>query len=503
MQNFKNLLLLSIFSSIFILSNCGEDNEDPAADQTINNGNAEGDSTIVLDLDGDGVLDTDDACSDTPSGEVVDDNGCPITDTVTETSLQQENFSEFSISLSGSPHPLAGIANGAYTKPHSPYGMAPFIDFVVNTDNTIDVLWRDVSNNKFISKISLETKSLVEEINIPTKINNQQRFLGFESLGNDRYIIGYSKDNEFGDVDAEAWYTAFDKTGTELFSTRLWGEEKQTNAWSKGQPSEAGSALIRYSEENDFIVIYLAHTMPWDDDGYRHQAGWLGFLDGNTGEILENTSRTNRIGLTRDWFFSHNFDQRGIISSQNTFYSLSHGDTYPRALGIDVWSHINGHEYGFDYYEIKNGSLGANKTLTTTGDLTELSNGNVAIVYSTEDDRQARDLKISVIDMNEPKIEHEVWLTSLDQQYVGWGSKVIQYDEEHILVGWNTFDNNQGTGSHFILTRLDGTLTTEAYSLEKSVLYPAQSFKKSADGKSIIFVSEEDGELKVHVIDIN
>ena len=22
----------------------------------------------------------------------------------------------------------------------------------------------------------------------------------------------------------------------------------------------------------------------------RHQAGWLGFLDGNTGEILENTS---------------------------------------------------------------------------------------------------------------------------------------------------------------------------------------------------------------------
>ena len=107
--------------------------------------------------------------------------------------------------------------------------MAPFIDFVVNTDNTIDVLWRDVSNNKFISKISLETKSLVEEINIPTKINNQQRFLGFESLGNDKYIIGYSKDNEFGDVDAEAWYTAFDKTGTELFSTRLWGEEKQTN----------------------------------------------------------------------------------------------------------------------------------------------------------------------------------------------------------------------------------------------------------------------------------
>ncbi len=182
---------------------------------------------------------------------------------------------------------------------------------------------------------------------------------------------------------------------------------------------------------------------------------------------------------------------------------MAHGDAYPRALGIDVWSHINGFEYGFDYYEIKNGSLGQNKTLTTTGDLTELSNGSVAIVYSTEDDRQARDLKISVIDMNEPKIEHEVWLTSLDQQYVGWGSKVIQYDEEHILVGWNTFDNNQGIGSHFILTRLDGTLTTEAHSLEKSVLYPAQSFKKSADGKSIIFVSEEDGELKVHVIDIN
>lgn len=421
---------------------------------------------------------------------------------VTEKSLQQETFSEFSIEVNGSPVPISEIVKGAYTAPRSSYGMTPYIDFVVNTDNTIDVLWLDDSGNKSLSKISLDTKSLVEEIPIPSKINNNKRFLGFESLGNDNYIIGYSKDNSFGDEDAEAWYTAFDKTGTELFSTRLWGEDNLDDVNSKGKPSASGSGIIKYNKENNFIAIYLSHTMKWDDD-VRHQAGWLGFLNGSSGEILKKAGG-DIIGS--GWYSSHNFDQRGIISSNNSFYALAHGDAFPRALGISNWSHLTGQGSDFNYYDIKNGSTGNNETLTTTGDLTELSDGNVAVVYSTEDARNKRDLRISIISgmtINEPNINQETWLTTLDQEHVGWGSKVIQYDNEHIIVGWNTFDeNNQGTGTHFILTSLDGTKLSETYSFEKSVLFPAQSFKKTADGKNIIFVSEENGNLKVHLITI-
>jgi len=380
--------------------------------------------------------------------------------------------------------------------------MAPYIDFIVNEDNTIDVFCLDNSGNKSLSKISLNTRSLVTEIPIPSKINNNKRFLGFESLGDNKFIIGYSKDNTHGNANAEAWYTAFDETGGELFSTRLWGEDNLDDVDSKGQPGQAGSAIIRYSKENNFIAVYLTHTMKWSD-GIRHQAGWLGFLDGSSGAILKK-SNGDHIGSR--WYYSHNFDQRGIITSQNTFYALAHGDGYPRSLGISEWSHVNGRESDLKYYDIQNGSTGANQTLTTTGDLTELSDGNVAVVYSTEDERNKRDLRVSIIGgliAKDPTTMKETWLTSLDQDHVGWGSKVIQYDNEHIIVGWNTFDdNNQGTGSHFLLTSLDGTNASETYSLDQTVLYPAQSFKKSADGKHIIFVSEENSNIKVHLIAI-
>lgn len=419
-----------------------------------------------------------------------------------EKSLQNESFSSFSVELNNSPVPISKIVKGVYTKPRSNYGMTPYIDFVVNEDNTIDIFCLDNLGNKSISKISLETKSLVKEIIIPTKVNNQKRFLGFESLGNNKFIIGYSKDNTHGDKDAEAWYTAFDETGTELFSTRLWGDNNLNEVNSKGKPSQAGSGLIRYCKENNFIAIYLSHTMKWND-GVRHQAGWLGFLNSNSGDILK---KTNGKIVGNGWFFSHNFDQRGIISSHNTFYALAHGDAYPRSLGISNWSHVNGKESSLNYYDIKNGKTGNNTTLTTTGDLAELSNGNVALVYSTEDRRNKRDLRVSIIEGLEtktPAIKQEKWLTSLKNEHVGWGSKVIQYDDDHIIIGWNTFDeNNNGTGSHFLLTNLDGTNISKTYSLENTVLYPAQSFKKSADGKYIIFVSEENSNINIHLIAI-
>lgn len=62
---------------------------------------------------------------------------------ILEKSFQKEKFSEFAIEVNGSPVPIPEIAKGVYTKPRSNYGMSPYIDFVVNTDNTIDVLWLD------------------------------------------------------------------------------------------------------------------------------------------------------------------------------------------------------------------------------------------------------------------------------------------------------------------------------------------------------------------------
>lgn len=437
----------------------------------------------------------------------LDDNSKILEDTKTKTKQTSEEkekekegfsmkkFSDFSVSVNNGPVLIPNIPNPSRDR----YGVVPYIDFVVNKNNTIDVFWRNKSNEKFISRISLETKKIVQEIPIPSTVNSKGTFLGFESIGNDKFIIGYSKDNSFGNKDSEAWYTAFDITGKELFSTRLWGDKNLDEVWSKGSPAWGGLGTIKYSEKNNVIAIYLAHSMKWND-GVRHQASWIGFLNAKTGKILKKGGQI----IGNDWFSSHNFDQRLHLSSDDKFYTLAHGDAFPRALIVNKWSHTKGRESYLEYYKIK-GRKGDNLTYTTTGDLAELKNGNLAIVYSTEHDRKKRDLRISIIEgiADKPTISSETWLTDYTDKHAGWGSKVIQYDDEHILVGWNTFsdDNkNISKGSNFILTDLSGKKASEIYSLKNNILYPSQSFKKSSDGKSIIFVSGENNALKVHLV---
>jgi plastocyanin len=70
MKNIKHLLFLSILCSLVLFTNCS-DSDDPVTDDNIDDG-----STTVLDGDGDGVVDNDDTCADTPSGQTVDSNGC-------------------------------------------------------------------------------------------------------------------------------------------------------------------------------------------------------------------------------------------------------------------------------------------------------------------------------------------------------------------------------------------------------------------------------------------
>ena len=70
MKHIKHLLLLCALCSLVLFTNCS-DSDDPVTDDNIDDG-----STTVLDGDGDGVVDNDDTCADTPSGETVDSNGC-------------------------------------------------------------------------------------------------------------------------------------------------------------------------------------------------------------------------------------------------------------------------------------------------------------------------------------------------------------------------------------------------------------------------------------------
>ncbi|WP_337966331.1 hypothetical protein [uncultured Flavobacterium sp.] len=409
------------------------------------------------------------------------------------------SLSSFEIPISDAPPvTVAEIANSLYSSPSSPYGMGAVIDFVVNLDNTIDILWIGKDKIKHLIRVSLINKSVIKDFIIPTKAN-LGNFLGFDSLGEDKFVLGYSKDNSSGDKDAEAWYTAFDgNTGKEIFDTRIFGEISLAEIWSKGNPGQAGTSIVKYNAKDKVIAIYTAHTQRWDDN-VRHQAGWLGFLDATTGKLLTKGSKNEVVGNT--WFYSHNFDQRGMFSKEGKFYVLAHGDSFPRSLGFEKFSSIKGSEGGIEYHKIQNGASGNNTTNSNTGDLEELSDGNVAIVFSTSDARSNRDLKLVILDAlqtSKPNINKESWVSSnKGPEYVGWGSKVVQLGDK-ILIGWNTFDGKKPLNSKFCLADIKGNLISSPTVLPAVVLYPTQSIKKTTDGNKAIFVSYN-GEKKLIV----
>jgi len=412
-----------------------------------------------------------------------------------------DKYSSFEVQVSAKPRTIAEIANTVYTGPESAYGQPATIDFRVNRDNTIDVFWIDNSFGRHITRISMSEKKILQEIPIHPDAKTGGRFLGFAKIENDAFIIGHSKTNAFGDSDAEAWYTAFDISGNKRFSTRIFGEKQLTEIDSKGMPAQAGSAVIESTDTTKVIMVYLAHTQRWSDN-VRHQGGWVGFLDPYTGAVLYNSSN-KRIGS--DWFYSHNFDQRCALLSDSTFYTLAHGDAYPRALGIQSWRRDLGKIVDFQYYKIANGKTGDNTTLTTTGDLTLLPNGKVAIAYSTQDTRTKRDLRLALISgMREktPVVAAETWITSYTNETVGWGTKISDYGKD-ILVLWNTFSGNTPKETFAVLLNTEGKMISEIESLGECTLYPTQSARKANFGKHIVWVSAGSGNsLKINSIAI-
>lgn len=417
-----------------------------------------------------------------------------------------ENYSYFEVDVSAAPITVSQIAQKSwYTKPNSNYGLTSYITFEVNDDNTIDILWLESNSTKHLSRISLENQSLVENIPINDKVNPTGKILGFEKLDYDKFVIGYTKDNSFGDEDNEAWYTAFNKS-SEIFSTRIFGEENNEEVGAKGEPGAAGSAVIRYNPEADVLNIYLAHKQMYSD-GVRHQGGWVGFIDCQNGEVI---TESNGSHIGSGWYYSHNFDQRSILSSDGYFYLLAHGDAYPRALGISKIGHINGFESKFKYYELLDGETGDNFTNSHTGDLVELSNDNIAIAFSTGETRVQRDLRVAIVGGMKsdttglgPRLIDGSWVTLNQTEYVGWGAKIAQYGE-YILVAWNQYNSsNEGTGSYFKLLDFNGDLISDTEHLEETSFYPAQSILTSSDGKNLVWVSAHgDNKLRVNLLEI-
>ncbi|AZQ64047.1 hypothetical protein EI427_17980 [Flammeovirga pectinis] len=442
---------------------------------------------------------------DEPSTDV----GGPTTDIDLE-----DRYSSVEVDLSDQPKTLENLlGSDLYSKPTSPYGVKAIVDFML-TDNPeeIDVFWRSSSDDKHLTRVNITTGGIVSTINLPSEVQSG-RHLGIASIGSNKYLMGYSKDNAHGNENYEAWYTAFDNNGTVDFSKRVFGDTDKTVTWSKGDAGGAGNGIIAYNATQNVASIFLAHEMLWDkgpDD--RHQAGWKGFIDIATKDTISNNGKM----VGNSWYYSHNFDQRTIAHTDNNFYSLSHGDTYDRALAITKWSSSAGKELESHYHKIQFGKDGNNETKASTGDICELPDGNLAVVFSTVDERNSKDLQLQIIKKSDLKTTQQQWITGYNAAdgLVGWGSKVVAYGDDKILVGYNTFKGTEGAGwndynlnlsdsySTIALTDYNGNLLA-THDFDDMFMFPTQSFKATTDNSKIIAVSAEEGsKLKIHLISV-
>jgi len=417
--------------------------------------------------------------------------------------------SSFEVSL---PENLRPLTISAYET----YGVRPSIRFSVNEDNTLDTYWEgELSNtadgHRHLTKISLTSKSIVSEIPFPLELNlGNTSFLGYEYLGNDRYIMGASEVNANDLERTKPIYYCFDHTGKIKYTIDLWKNTSDANA-----PGRAGQAIIVYNKFIDNFGIYMGRR----ENVAGHQAGWLSLHEAATGIQT----------FSRPWYISHNFDQRLLPLANGHYVALAHADALPsRGLLVEQWKFDDAplNRTWSNYFPIPK-AVGGNQnvTNTTTGDLLELPNGNIAIVYTTQREYTAdwkkRDVRLAILSnvgasKGSAVTVKDVWLTSYDEtESAGWGAQLSHFSQGKIFIAWNVFNPLSSTKvkkTTLLVTDYEGnTLSRKDIALPNGkgdnsrLVQPSQTIKTTNDGKHLIFMSEGSApnKLRVNLVDIN
>ncbi len=256
------------------------------------------------------------------------------------------------------------------------YGSAPLITLKANPNeaNGYCIAWLDQKTNQIRISVIGADHHLKKEI-VPNYIGKTGILGGFDVLPDNRYVVGYTKDNAHGDSDFEYWISVFDEQGDSIFTKRIFGDRPSTELNSKGRPIGHCSARISYDKKAKRIYFYLGHTQLYKD-GLRHQGGYLGFLD-------ETGKEFNKIN---GWFCSHNFDQR-LLLADGKAYAMYHGDAYPRALGVGIYTPNETSRWRsslkkVNFYDI-DGNTGNNFTGSKIGNLSYQNNGAVGVSFAT------------------------------------------------------------------------------------------------------------------------
>ena len=436
-------------------------------------------------------------------GSVIDGGGVtnPGGSETDHSSIHDIAFSSFEVSL---PQNLRPLTNSAYEI----YAVKPSIRFSISEDNTLDTYWEGVPSvadaNRHLSRISLASKGIVSDIPLPSAVNvGNTTFLGYEYLGNDRYITGVSSSNA-SDIERKSpTYQMFDHTGAIKYTLDLWKDTPDAHAAAR-----SGQGLIVYNKKIDNFGIYLARR-----DANSHQAAWLSFHEAATG----------RQTFSRPWYISHNFDHRLLPLNDGRYLAAAHADSMPsRGLLLEKWS-FNDSPWSRTWSNVapfpKSATSNYNITNAATGDILELPNGEIAVLYTTQRatgvNDQPRDVRLAIFKnvgvakQSAVKVK-DVWLTNYNgAETAGWGAQMAHYSDGKIFLAWNVFDPAKPavpTKSSMAIVDYNGTVLSSkdivlpnATGGNSRLVQPSQTIRTTADGKNLVFLSEGSAPDKLRV----
>ncbi|MFC1476495.1 carboxypeptidase-like regulatory domain-containing protein [Fibrobacterota bacterium] len=356
------------------------------------------------------------------------DNGAKSIDAYTGTCDIIMVRSTLPFSATDIPLSFSTTINASHTRV-SNYGIKPQIAVHANSDNTFDVALH-MSQTEQARILSFDSSGAKTGEFSPSTITGARALLGFTKIPDDNsFVLGWSKDNAFGQQAFEYWITRFDNTGGQIFSERIFGDIHEDTLWAKGEPGAASSGRIKYNATTKNIGFYCGHTMLWDDN-VRHQGGYVGFMDLNGRDTACNT-----------WFFSHNFDTRMVIVD-SLYYMLAHGDAYPRALGFSKWNDLppTGKKLVDVRYFAIPGDVGDNTTDTQTGGLIPLGDGTFGVIFMSKIGRENYDVCYMRIGDGGELLD-TAWLTEYSTSTFAIFPRIAPYGN-CILVLWEAVTGN-------------------------------------------------------------
>jgi hypothetical protein len=308
----------------------------------------------------------------------------------------------------------------------SNYGFRPSVILTVNADNSSNVAFLNASGTG-ISILSIDAaRNLTGRID-PVVLQAATKLVGFARIPSDgSFAITYAKNNAANGADFEYWVARVSPAGATIFSTLIFGTQPKNQVGAKGEPGTFSSGRLVFNPTTQRLIAYTGHTERYSD-GIRHQGGHLVTVS-LTGVVGAITGTLNPF-VEPDWYCSHNFDQRLLVDGNN-FYTLAHGDAYPRALVFGRWldaAASTAFVGNTEFFAI-NGSIGDNTTNTQLGAMVKLANGNFGVVYCTKQGRNNFD--VCYVEITPVGVAGTpVWLTSYPANTFAIYPRIARYGD--------------------------------------------------------------------------